>query len=73
MNLNLSSNIKGLLYLVGGTISLLYIHGWFTQSLYYPMFAGSLTAFIYGFVVTDAWVFIKNITSKFKSNNQPKQ
>lgn len=69
MNLDLSPNLKGLLYLAGGAISLLYIHGWFVASLYYPMFVGSLAAFIYGFIVTDAWDFCKNIISKFTVNN----
>jgi hypothetical protein len=69
MNTSLSGNIKGLLYLTGGTISLLYIHGWFTSALYYPMFAGALTAFIYGFIVTDAFDFIKGVINKFKKPN----
>lgn len=72
MKLNISPNIKGLMYLVGGAISLLYIHGWFTTSLYYPMFAGALTAFIYGFVVTDAWDFCKNLINTFTNKNKPK-
>ncbi len=65
MKINLTPNIKGLIYLIGGSISLLYIHGWFKNALYYPMFAGSLTAFIYGFIVTDAWDFCKNLANKF--------
>jgi hypothetical protein len=68
MYLNLSSNLKGLIYLLGGAISLLYINGWFVTSLYYPMLAGSLIAFIYGFIVTDAWVFCKNLINKLTSN-----
>lgn len=70
MSLNLSPNLKGLIYLIGGAISLLYIHGWFVSSLYYPMFAGALAAFIYGFVVTDAWDFCKKIINKFTSSNK---
>ena len=73
MNFNLSSNLKGLIYLIGGTTSLLYLHGWFATTLYYPMLAGSLAAFIYGFVVTDAWDFCKQLINKLTSNNIPKQ
>ena len=68
MELNLSNNIKGLLFLVGGLVGLLYINGWFVESLYYLMLAGSVAAFTYGFVVTDAWDFIKNIINKFRGN-----
>jgi hypothetical protein len=72
MKLNLSSNLKGFIYLVGGAIGLLYIHGLFVKSLYYPLFAGSLAAFIYGFVVSDTWDFCKKTFNKFTRSNARK-
>lgn len=66
MTLNLSSNIKGLIYLIGGIITLLYINGWFVKSLYYAMLTGAIMSFIYGFIVTDAYDFIKNLINKFR-------
>lgn len=66
MTLSLSSNLKGLIYLVGGAIALLYINGWFVESLYYIMLAGSITSFVYGFVVTDAWNYLKNFVNIFR-------
>ena len=70
MNLSLSPNIKGLCYLIGGIISLLYINGWFVANLYYPMLAGSVTATTYGFVVTDAWDWILALVKKLSSAKQ---
>lgn len=69
MALNLSKNIKGLIYLVGGAITLLYINGWFAESLYYIMLAGSVASFVYGFVVTDAWDFLKNLVNMFRKKD----
>lgn len=71
MALNLSSNLKGLIYLVGGAIALLYINGWFTESLYYIMLAGAVASFVYGFVVTDAWDYLKNFVNMFRKKDAP--
>jgi len=66
MALNLSGNLKGLIYLVGGAVALLYINGWFVDSLYYVMLTGAIISFFYGFVVTDAYDFIVNLINKFR-------
>jgi len=69
MAFNLSRNFKGLIYLVGGAITLLYINGWFVQSLYYIMLAGAVASFVYGFVVTDAWDYCKDVINLFRAKN----
>ena len=69
MKLNLSKNVKGALYLAGGVIAFLYINGFFQESLYYLMLAGSIAAITYGFVVTDLWDKTTEAIDDLKSKN----
>lgn len=66
MSLNVSANFKGLIYLIGGTIALLYINGWFVENLYYIMLSGAVASFVYGFIVTDAWDYLKNFINMLR-------
>ena len=72
MIFNLWANLKGLVYLIGGFATILYLNGWFQASLYYVVLAGALAAFVYGFIVTDAWIFFKNLIDGFRKNDNQK-
>jgi phosphotransferase system glucose/maltose/N-acetylglucosamine-specific IIC component len=72
MKLNLSGNIKGILYLSGGIISFLYINKWFQSELYYLMLAGSIAAITYGFIVTDMWDKLNELVNKIRKISRSK-
>jgi len=69
MKLNLSDNIKGILYFAGGTIGFFYTVGWFRETLHYLVLAGSIASMIYGFIVADFWDKLNKLVNQFKNNN----
>jgi len=67
MNLNLSNNIKGFLYLSSGMATLIYIHGWFQANLYYLLLVSAIVAMGYGFILTDLWDLVNSLVNRFRN------